>query len=502
MKRAIISNLAGTLINLIFSLITVPIQIRLLGVEAFGLVGFIASLQIILVLLDFGLSSSVVREIAANHRDDKLNAAIIQTSATVYWAVATVVGIAVFMSADWISVHWLNSQTLTPDYLAGCVRIIAAYMILTWPVGHYANVLFALKRLDLVNGLRIFTSFTSQFGGIVLIYLTRDVAVFLMWLALNALLSITLHMSFVRRVFDGVSLLPGISRQAVGQLWHTAFNMNIVSSAATIYTQLDKLLISSLLPLSQLGYYNVAYRLMVASTLIPVTIGGSILPTMTEQFARGAHHQLTLIYNRVTQLMLYIMSGFAFGLIFWGQDVIRIWTSAETASNAYQVLGLLSLGALLNTVTILTYQLLLATGHSRILRNIYGYGMLPYGLCQYWLIVNMGLIGAALGLLLYSVYFIVTLLVYTSRHITHESVIPWLNRNLTVFTLLGVGIFGAGRWLLNVVGADSNLVIMGMGLLCGIAYFAVGFLLLYDITRVTILDTVMKRYRAVLKPES
>lgn len=498
MKRAIISNVVGNVISFIFSLIAVPIQIRLLGAEAYGLIGFVASLQIILVVFDFGLSSSVVREIAASS-DDDLSAKIVQTSATVYWLVATIIGCCIFAGADWIATHWLHGRTFTPEYLATSVRIIAVYMILTWPVGHYANVLFAFKRLDLVNGLRVVVSFVTQAGGILVILITRDLTAFLTWLTFGSLVSVIVHMAFVKRIFAAVSLMPGISRRAVQRLWRTSFDMNVVSTTATIYTQLDKFLISNLLPLSLLGYYNIAYRLMVGATLIPASVGATTLPSFTESYTREQHDTLVNNYNRVAQLIIFIMSGFTFAFVFWGQDVIRVWTSTETAASTYQTLGILSIGALLNTVTVVAYYLLLASGHSRQLSIIYSIGVLPYVICLYWLIVNLQIIGAAFALILYSVYLIFTLLVYASRQITHEGVIRWLNRNFTVFVLAGAGIFGAGRWIVEATTPSSVFIVWGMGLIAGTAYGLVGFYLLDTASRATILSILTKTFRSLLK---
>jgi len=498
MKRAIISNVTGSIIGFIFSLIAIPIQIRLLGSEAYGLIGFIASLQIILVVFDFGLSSSVVREIAAS-ADDDVSKGIVQTGATIYWIVASIVGCLVFVGADWIAQDWLHVKTLTPEYIASAVRVIAIYMILNWPVGHYANVLFALKRLDLVNGLRVAVTVVSQLGGIVVILLTYDLIAFLMWLTFSSFVSVVLHLLFIKRVFPAVTLTPRISLAVIRRIWRTSFDMNIVSTASIIYTQLDKLLISNLLPLSVLGYYSIAYRLMVGATLIPVSIASITLPLFAEKFSRGQHTELVHTYNRISQLILYIITGFTFAFVFWGYDLLKIWTTAETAANTYQTLGILTVGALLNTVTVVGYYLVLATGRSRLLSFIYSAGVIPYVICLYFLIIYLQIIGVAIALILYSLYLIGTLLFYIQWKITNESVIRWLNRNFTAFVIIGFIIFGTGRFLIESSHASSVVIVWGIGVLSGIAYFGLGLFLLEATSRKEIFAFFNTTLRTILK---
>jgi len=60
----ILANLSGTAWSALIGLAMVPLYIRLLGIEAYGLIGFSITLQAILQILDFGLSPTVNRELA------------------------------------------------------------------------------------------------------------------------------------------------------------------------------------------------------------------------------------------------------------------------------------------------------------------------------------------------------------------------------------------------------------------------------------------------------
>ena len=66
-QRNIFSNaLAGSL-TAVLSLVLIRYQIKALGVEAYGLIAFVASLQIIFSIFDFGLSPTITREVASAH---------------------------------------------------------------------------------------------------------------------------------------------------------------------------------------------------------------------------------------------------------------------------------------------------------------------------------------------------------------------------------------------------------------------------------------------------
>jgi O-antigen/teichoic acid export membrane protein len=63
-RRNVIANIAGRGWSLLISLAVVPIYIRLLGMEAFGLIGLHLTIAAFISLLDFGLGTVINRELA------------------------------------------------------------------------------------------------------------------------------------------------------------------------------------------------------------------------------------------------------------------------------------------------------------------------------------------------------------------------------------------------------------------------------------------------------
>ena len=64
LKINILANFAGQAWSGLLTLALVPVYIKFLGIEAYGLIGFYAMLQGMLVVLDFGLGQTLNRELA------------------------------------------------------------------------------------------------------------------------------------------------------------------------------------------------------------------------------------------------------------------------------------------------------------------------------------------------------------------------------------------------------------------------------------------------------
>jgi len=63
-KQNIIANFAGKAWAAVMSIAFVPLYIKFMGIESYGLIGIFASLLALFSLLDMGLSTTLNRELA------------------------------------------------------------------------------------------------------------------------------------------------------------------------------------------------------------------------------------------------------------------------------------------------------------------------------------------------------------------------------------------------------------------------------------------------------
>ena len=64
LARNMAAAMANSVVVVLINLIAVPFYLHFLGMEAYGLIGFYATLQTVLQVLDLGLAPTVSREIA------------------------------------------------------------------------------------------------------------------------------------------------------------------------------------------------------------------------------------------------------------------------------------------------------------------------------------------------------------------------------------------------------------------------------------------------------
>src|SRR5690242_21953863 len=104
--------MANSVVVVLINLIALPFYLRFLGMEAYGLIGFYATLQAVMQVLDLGLAPTVSREIAhdAEIGQRRRSASLLRTLGLVYIGVAVPIAGIVALAAPWIGAHWLQAK--------------------------------------------------------------------------------------------------------------------------------------------------------------------------------------------------------------------------------------------------------------------------------------------------------------------------------------------------------------------------------------------------------
>src|SRR5208282_956893 len=115
LKLELAANLTGSAWSMVVQLLCIPLYIKFLGIEAYGLIGFYLMLQAMLQVLDLGLSPTMNREMARySVQPEKADEArdLVRTLETGYWLIGIIVGVALVAASPWVATHWIKATTI------------------------------------------------------------------------------------------------------------------------------------------------------------------------------------------------------------------------------------------------------------------------------------------------------------------------------------------------------------------------------------------------------
>src|SRR5258708_19240988 len=91
--RNLLAGMANSAWTALVGLIVVPLYLKYLGIEAYGLIGFYTTTQVLLSLLDLGLAPTINREVARSSASGEFREArnLLHTLGVVYWITSALI---------------------------------------------------------------------------------------------------------------------------------------------------------------------------------------------------------------------------------------------------------------------------------------------------------------------------------------------------------------------------------------------------------------------------
>ena len=452
LRTNILANLIGSGWIALLTLVATPIQIHLLGVEAYGLVGLITVLQIVFATLDLGLSASVTQTIASDRSEGrKESAALTNSVGTIYAAMAVVIGALLWLTAGWIATRWLKPHALDQQTVLTAVRAIGIYVAFRWPISFYSGVLNGIQRMDVLNMVKAGAATFRTAIGIALIVASPKIDLFLEWFAVSALIELIAFAIAAHWLVRELRFTPTISLPAIKSVWRFSLTMAAVAVLSMAITQMDRLFVSKMLSLQQFGYYSLAYTAGIAISLLQTSINNAALPSLAEAASHGTP-ELAARYDKVSELTSFAVALPCALLVFFGGDILRVWVNQDAALNAGPPLAWLAIGFFLNAAVSTAYLSAVATRRADIAARVNAIGALLYAPLLYGLIRMWGPVGAAIGWAIFSTSWVLTFVPTVHRVVVSKAYSPWLLHGLIIPAgTAGVAV-GAMKFLTDLFG--------------------------------------------------
>lgn len=366
-RRNAVANYVGTFCQAVLGFLFVPLYIKYLGIENYGLIGFSVSLSALLRLADLGLTSTLSREFARYSAMPNYAwqmRSLLKTMQALYWGISLLIGIVIVAVAPFITKYWINPGSLDSTVVQNAVVLMGLTAALQGPMSLYSGGIFGLQRHVLANLINI-TFAVLRFGGVVL-------ALALISPTLNIFFSFQLTIALIGSLASGIILwgrLPKVdtaSRFQISQLqsvWRFAAGMSINTALTLVLFQLDKIILIKILPLKMFGYYAVASTAAVAVTYLGSPLFNTFLPRYTQLYAAGDNETLRVTYRRSCRLNAIIMVPTVIILAFFSKEALLTWTqNPDIARHAHLILSLLVIGYGLNQLACLPFALQIASG--------------------------------------------------------------------------------------------------------------------------------------------
>lgn len=366
----VIANLFGRIWGVLATFLFVPVYIKMLGFESYSLISFTLVLAGVLAILDAGLTATLSRELARGDvaKTEKYN--IFKSLESAYFLLVLLIIVMVIILAKLIAEYWIIVEDISNELVAYYIRIFSFDIAFQLLFRFYLGGLLGSDKHVKANIYQVCWGVLRN--AMVLIFLSYSPTLesFFIWQSLSTMVAVFLIKGALEKELLGRSKYDFLFRFDFGvfkKVQNFAFGMLLVSVLSALNTQLDKLIISKLLPVASLGHYMLGVSLATGIIVVISPIGAATLPKFTAYFSTQRLKEAKELFAKGTVIISIIIFTILSNFCLFSEEILWIWTGdlflAKTASS---VLPLLAMAFSFIALQIMPFHIAIANGYTRL----------------------------------------------------------------------------------------------------------------------------------------
>lgn len=470
--KNIVYNVLGQSTVLLVSFIAVRFIFRRLGGDAFGVIYFNALLTTLIVtVLDFGVSTTTIREVARSSSTEPLYVRdLIRTASLFYWVSCLVLALAVYFGAPVLVDHWIHLATMPPSTAIPALRVLGIAALVALPRVLYTSLFRGLQRMEFNNAIDVGGTLLTQGGVVAILFVHGSFQVVVFWIALSAVLTVATYIVVAARLFGPVALVPYYSAGVVRRNLGFGLHMVAISTLSIVFTQGTQLILSTLLAISQFGFYGFLNNLTGRAAFVSGAVAQAGQPSLNKLVSLGEFAAFQSQFRKLQDLVSF-GSAPIFALIpFASLPLLSYLFSPSVAESLLLPATFLSLGFYMNAMLVVPFVASLAVGRPQIATQSNLVALVVVLPVTAALVVSFGLAGAAFSWVFYHIFAYLYQIPRYSRQCLRVPVMEWYERLLKVSITISVS-YGLAWVILSVVHSSSLLALALAFVAATVVYF-------------------------------
>lgn len=375
-KMNAIANYIGRGWALAVGIISLPLFLNYLGREAYGLIGAFAVVQAWTLLLDFGLTPTLGREIVRTRSGMRSWQSLVDLVRSVESLVVGLASLGVafvcFLSPV-LANTWLHPHDLLIETVARAISMMGLLAAMRWMEQVYRGAIQGSEDQVWLNLVQAAVESARWLGALLVVrFVAADILCFFGWNLLVSAVSVALLRRRVTRLLHARAAQPAQLRlRELHGVRTFAGGMFLSSILVFLLTQADKLIVGSVVSLADFGIYALAGTAAAGLLQLVQPMNVAILPRLTALAEIRDQVALRAGFRIAAQWLTLIVLPIALTIAVLPERALLAWTGQpEVAASGAAVLSLLMVSSFMNAMANVPYMLQLAHGWTSLTNKI------------------------------------------------------------------------------------------------------------------------------------
>ena len=391
-------NLLGGTLPLLVGVVTIPLLVKGLGTDRFGVLALAWMVVGYFSLFDLGLGRVLTLLVA-----EKLGADQSRDIPPLVWTALFLMGCLGLIGALMLAVlsSWLVYSVLKiPDPLQA--ETLNSFYLLAISVpaiistAGLRGLLESYQRFDLTNLIRIPMGLFIFLGPLAVLPFSNNLCPVVAVLVAGRFIAWGVYLFLCLRLVPELRYRVNISRVMLRPLISFGGWMSVTSILGPVMLYVDRFLIGALLSMAYVAYYTTPYEVVTKLLYVPCAFVGVMFPAFSTSLVQGRNWAAHLFGRGLNYVFLAI---FPLTIIITtlSHEGLEFWLGIHFAQNSTSVLQWLAVGVFVNSLAQIPFSLIQGAGRPDITAKLHIIELPFYLLTVWWLTITYGIEGTAIA---------------------------------------------------------------------------------------------------------
>ena len=320
-------------LSIFASFLSVPLMIKYLGIEQYGVWSTLLSIVSWIVLFDIGIGNGLRNKISESLAEEKKEEAYkyISTAYTIIGAISVILILTFLLASEYIS--WqkvFNITTVDNEELQKVVNITAIFLFLNFWLSLINQVFNGFQKTSLVVFNQFLSNIFSLFAVFVLYTFYESSLIKLAFAYGISLLASSLILSFwfYQKNREFIPKIKSFGLNYTKSITSLGFKFFIIQIAVIVIFTTDKILITQLFGPEYVARYDVAFNLFSVITIVHGILMAPLWSAYSDAYHRGDMEWIKKTIKNQLRVYLLIILGTIL-LIFLAKPIITFWIGKD-----------------------------------------------------------------------------------------------------------------------------------------------------------------------------
>ncbi|MFH0702004.1 MAG: flippase [bacterium] len=398
LARNTLLNFAGQSLPLVAAIFTIPLIIKGLGTERFGILTLIWAVIGYAGLFDLGfgraLTQLISKKIGAD--DTKDLPILVWTALLIVLGLGVIGAVVVAILTQWIVLHLFKVPSSYVSETINSMYLLALSLPLVIANSSFRGILEAYQKFSLANAVRTPLGIWNFASPLLILVFSKSLTYVVAILIVGTMIAFIANLILCMKVVQDFSKNFGFCKNYIKPLINFGGWLTVSNIISPIMVYFDRIFIASTLSMTAVAYYTTPYTVITKLLIIPSAVLGVMFPAFSAVFSKNKEKTRYLYYQSL-KYVIFLLLPFVIIIILFAKTGLTLWLNPEFANNSFRAAQILAVGVLINSLAFFPFGLIQASGRADITAKFHLLEI-PVYLILLWIFVKaFGLTGAALA---------------------------------------------------------------------------------------------------------